>query len=182
MSNRRGRGRGSTAYSMRAQRAAVRTPRRPVRRPSAPDPAPGPRRRRSVAWLAVGLAVLVELGHLGTAYVEWPTSAARGGYHVLAGALLGLVAAVVLPDQAGGGPGATPGGSRVARAGAAAGAVLAVAGPVLWLAGGLLGAPPYAELPVLAAAGLAGAELVLAALLVGVWWVARVPPDAADGA
>lgn len=156
MSNRRGRGRvrgGATAYSVRLQRAAVRTPRR--------RPAPAGFRLAVAAWLAAGLAMLAELGHLGTAYAEWSGSAVRGGYHVLAGALLGLVAVAVW--------------SGLSRPGVVAGvgAAVAATGPALWLAGGLLGASPYAELPVPPAAGLAGIELVLAALLLGAVWRAR---------
>ncbi|MPZ29199.1 MAG: hypothetical protein GEV12_23100 [Micromonosporaceae bacterium] len=150
MSNRRGRGRAATAYSVRVQRRSVA--RGPRRRPADPRRRPVPvHRLPALVWLSVGLAVAAELGHLGTAYVEWPESAIRGGYHVAAGALLGLVAAVLWS-------GATAAGAAVAGA-------VAATGPVLWLGGAVLGAAPYADLPVLAAAGLAAAELVLAALL-----------------
>jgi hypothetical protein len=120
-------------------------------RASRPYPA---RPRLNLAWLPAVLAVAAEAGHLAAAYLEWPSSATRGGYHVLAGALLGLVAAAVAIVRIG------PDRVRLG-----AGATVALAGPVLWLGGAVLDRSPYAELPTAAAAGVAVAELALAALL-----------------
>lgn len=108
---------------------------------------------------AVTLAVTAEAGHLAAAYLEWPGSATRGAYHVVAGAALGLVAALLAT-----GPG---------RGVVAAGMAVAAAGPALWLAGAVLGAPPYRELPVLAAAGIAAGEVGLAGGLFRQWRAAR---------
>jgi hypothetical protein len=154
MSNRRRSSRSPRSYTARLQRGSL--PRARLRRPGAP------RRWRSTPWLAAPLALVGEAGHLAAAFLEWPESAARGAYQVVAGALLGLVAAVVLFAA-----------SRV-RLGAATAA--AAAGPALWLGGALLGASPYGELPVPAAAGIAVCEVALAALLLVAWQAAEPPP------
>jgi hypothetical protein len=99
-------------------------------------------------------AVAAEAGHLLAAYVEWPESTTRGIYHVLAGALLGLVAATV----------------RAGSTGPAlvAGAAVAFSGPVLWFAGALAGASPYAGTPAPVAAAVAACEVALTAVLAAV--------------
>jgi hypothetical protein len=111
-------------------------------------------------------AVAAEAGHLAAAFVEWPESTGRGAYHVLAGALLGLVAATVRTGSA--------------RLALPAGAAAAVGGPVVWLGGTLLGATPYAQLPVPAAAGITAGELALAAVLGTAWLAARPAAQSGD--
>jgi hypothetical protein len=113
-------------------------------------------------------AVAAEAGHLLAAYVEWPESTTRGIYHVLAGALLGLVAATV----------------RAGSTGPAlvAGAAVAFSGPVLWFAGALAGASPYAGTPAPVAAAVAACEVALTAMLAAMLGAARLTgsrsPDA----
>lgn|SRR5690606_4399719 len=157
MSNRRRPRRGQRPAGRRAGRSAgqppVRIPR--PRTPGIPPRRPVSRTSGAAAYVAVALAVVAELGHLVAGYAEWPAATARGVYHVLAGALLGLVAAGLLLATR---PAARA-GSRVA------GAVVALLGPVLWLAGAQWAASPYAVTPVAVAAGVTAAELALAALL-----------------
>lgn len=153
--------------------------RRTTRRTSRPHPGPphpGPRQRRpslpgtrrwsgvtrrwrGAPWLPVVAAVVAEVGHLVTAYLEWPDSVARGVYHVVAGGALGIVAALVA--------------FGTGRIQLAAGAAVAVSGPLVWLSGTVLGASPYHLLPVPATAGLVVTELLLAVLLVGAWHATR---------
>jgi hypothetical protein len=115
------------------------------------------------------LAVAAETGHLAAAYLEWPGSAAAGGYHVAAGALLGLVAAAV----------AFGGAGRVLLA---VGAAVASSGPMWWLGGTLLDASPYHQLPAPAAVGIAVCEAALAALLLPAAWQASRRWSPAGGA
>ena len=155
MSNRRRTSRTSRSYRVPGQR---RPPSRPPSRPRGPAPA-GPR-WWSLPWLPAVLAVVAEVGHLAAAFVEWPESTDRGAYHVVAAALLGLVAAA---------------GSGARRWMLAAGAAVAGSGPALWLGGALAGSAPYAGLAVPVAAGVAAAEVALAVLLVTAWRAAEVP-------
>lgn len=152
MSNRRRTSRTSRAY--RAPRPR-RPPARPPRRPRYAGPG-----WWSLPWLPAVLAVVAETGHLAAAFIEWPESTARGAYHVVAGALLGLIAAATL--------------FRSGRWVLAAGAAVAGTGPALWL-GGMLNAAPYGELAVPAAGGVTVIEAGLAALLVTAWREAAVP-------
>lgn len=157
MSNRtRVRRTAARPYSTRQRQAVTRTPRT---RSWWPLP---PRRLRSALRVATGLAVAAELGHLAAALVEWPDTTARGGFHIAAGALLGLLAAMV---WFGPNPGLL-----------AAGAAVALAGPVLWLAGSVLAASPYAQLPVPVAIGVTAGEVALAALLLAAWRNPRPAP------
>lgn len=142
MSNRR-RTATSRSYTARLERrSAQEIPRQRRPRPNLPATPPA---------VAAVLAVVVELGHLAAAFVEWPQSTARGVYHVLAGAVFGLLAVAV-----------HAGAGRVVRRVAAAVAGL---GPLAWAAGAALGAPPYADLVLPAATAIAAAEVALAALL-----------------
>lgn len=113
--------------------------------------------RLPATWPLAALAVAVELGHLVAAYLEWPGTAAVGVYHVVVGALLGTVAALLLMGTA----------TRPVRIG---GAVVAASGPVLWLVGVLVDLPPYREFPPVAGLGVAAGEAVLAALLLTTAW------------
>jgi hypothetical protein len=97
------------------------------------------------------LAILAELGHLSAAYLEWPDSTVRGGYHVTAGALLGLVATALA--------------TGMGRYRSAAGAVVALTGPAAWLVGTLLDASPYRHLSTPAAVGIIACEIAVTALL-----------------
>jgi hypothetical protein len=147
MSNRRRSRRTPRSYAVRLQRRSLPEP--PSRQREAL------RRWLGTPWLPAALAVAAEVGHLAAAFVEWPESAARGAYHILAGALLGLVAAAV--------------SAASGRLALAAGAAVATAGPVVWLGGALLGTAPYRELPVGIAAGTALVEIALAAVLLLAW-------------
>jgi hypothetical protein len=142
VSNRRRITRRPQSYTARLQRPAG------ARRPTEIR-----RRLRSTVPI---LAVLAELGHLGAAYVEWPDSTVRGAYHVVAGALLGLVAAALA--------------TGTGRYRFAAGAVVALAGPAAWLIGTLLDASPYRHLPAPAAIGVIACEIALTALLLPAAW------------
>lgn len=159
MSNRRRAGRRPRSYAARLPRRT--DPRAPRRRPTWPGLWRAP-------WAVVVPAVAAEAGHLLAAYVEWPESTTRGIYHVLAGALLGLVAATV----------------RAGSTGPAlvAGAAVAFSGPVLWFAGALAGASPYAGTPAPVAAAVAACEVALTAMLAAMLGAARLTgsrsPDA----
>jgi hypothetical protein len=106
-------------------------------------------------WPPAALAVIVELGHLAAALVEWPTGMPRGLAHVLIAAAFGVLAATVYFGQ-----------SWVVPA---IGLCLSLALAIVSLAGALTGAGLYRELPAGAAAGLAAAELVLAGLFALRW-------------
>lgn len=153
MSNRRRPRRGSRPTGRPPAQPAVRIPR--PRTPGIPPSRPPVRASGgTVTWVLVGLAAVAEAGHLVSGYVEWPAATARGIYHVVAGALLGLVAAVLLLVS-----------QAVTRAwGRAAGTAVALSGPVLWLGGVQVGVSPYAVLPAAAAAGITATEITLAAL------------------
>ncbi|HEY8451826.1 MAG TPA: hypothetical protein VIL54_06350 [Natronosporangium sp.] len=149
MSNRR-RATATRSYTARLEgRSAPRIPRQ--RRQVPHQRRPRPVLPAAPPAVAAVLAVAVELGHLAAAFVEWPQSTARGVHHVLAGAAFGLLAVAV-----------HAGAGRVVRG---AGAAVAGLGPVAWAVGAVLGAPPYAHLPLPAAAVLTAAEVALAALL-----------------
>jgi hypothetical protein len=130
--------------------------------------APRKRRSRTPSWLArftppwltlrvLSAAVLgvAELGSLAAAEVEWPDSLPRGLFHVLAAAVLGLLAATVYFGR-----------SRVELS---AGAVLAALLAVAWPAGAIAGLSPFRQLPGLAAAALTLLEAAAAALLAVAW-------------
>jgi hypothetical protein len=113
---------------------------RPVRRTWAPDPR-----------LVAGIALAAEAGHLAGALFEWPASAPRGVFHVLAAALLGAVAALIYFGQ-----------SRLVRI---VGVTLGVAFPLAWLVGGLTGVSPYADFPLVAAITVTLLEVCVATAL-----------------
>src|SRR5690606_28033657 len=132
----------------RPRTPGIPAPPRPPVRPGATGPWLG-------SALVVALAVAAEAGHLVAGYAEWPEATARGAYHVLAGALLGLVAAALLLATR---P-AVRAWSRVA------GTVVALSGPVLWLAGAPLDVSPYAVMAAAAAAAITATEVALVVLL-----------------
>lgn len=156
MSNRRRISRTPTSYADRLQRQRQRPPRQRQRPPGSPPPMPD---RPVTGWLPavlVTVALVAEAGHLASAYVEWPQSTVRGIYHVMAGAALGVVAALAA--------------TAARRAHLAVAAVVVMsAGPVVWLGGALLAAPAYREVPAALAAGIIATEIVLAAALARTW-------------
>lgn len=156
MSNRRRITRGPQRYAVRAQRRSDRPARQP---PAWLHP--------QATWLPATLAVAAEAGHLIVAYLEWQDSTTHGIYHVVAGALLGVIAAMLIARAA----------DRVRLTAAA---VVAASGPLVWLGGPLLDAPPYQQAPTLAAIGIAACEIALAGWLAYAAWQLGQP--AADGA
>jgi hypothetical protein len=111
-------------------------------------------------WLATArlpalLAVAAEAGHLAAVLVEWPAAIARGVFHVLAAAALGVTAVRVY---------LTPTRRHLTLA-------LAVAAmpPACWLVGSVIGLSPYDDYPAAAAAMLTAAELATTALLLALW-------------
>jgi hypothetical protein len=83
--------------------------------------------------------------------IEWPADPARGLFHVLAAAALGVLAVIVYFGHN------TPA--------LFAGIGLTLALPAAWLAGALLGISPYADFPPAAALGLTVVEVALAGIL-----------------
>lgn len=112
------------------------------------------------AWLTsrrlpAALAGAAEAGHLGAALVEWPVAPVRGLLHVVAAAVLGVLAVSVYcgPNRA------------VLAVGIGFGAALPIGSVVAMLAG----MPLYHDYPLLAALAVGAAELALAALLIMSW-------------
>ena len=113
--------------------------------------APKPKRQWPTRHLPALLVVVAEAGHLIAALIEWPGAPARGLFHVLAAAGLGLLAATIYFGH-----------SRVEPI---LGAAFTVTVPVIWLVGALLGLSIYREFPPLAAVAMSAVEFGTAALL-----------------
>lgn len=139
----RARPRGAVSYTARLRRRPV--PTRPASR------WPAPLGARLLAVLPALLVLCAELAHLAAAVVEWPASPARGVFHVLAAAGLGLVIAGVWFGPA--------------RPQLVAGIALTLALAAAWPAGALLDLPPYQAYPVPAAIAVVAVEVAAAALL-----------------
>lgn len=107
--------------------------------------------RPSAGQVSAGLLLCAEVAHLGAALAEWPDSTARGAFHVVVGALLGLAIAAVW--------------SGAAQRELAVGAGVCAAVPVLWLLGALAGLNPYHDFPVLLAVAATLLELALAVVI-----------------
>lgn len=124
---------------------------RPHQRTAAPQPV-----RTWPIWLTgrhlpALLLLSTEAGHLAAALVEWPASPPRGGFHILAAAGFGLLAAGVYFGPI--------------RLAAVLGIGLTLTVPTAWFVGATLGLPPYRDYPVLAAIALTALEVALAGLL-----------------
>lgn len=104
------------------------------------------------------LLLCAELAHLTAAVAEWPAAPARGLFHVLTAAALGVLTTAVYYGQ-----------SRLEPIAAIA---LTLAIPIIWLSG----TPLYQDFPVIAAVAVALLEITVAGLLsAGVAIGARSP-------